>query len=312
MYIKNYSNNNFQTFTKINTIFDFDNIEFEKNYNAWWSFFFDIRTSNWSEIVNNYKITNRIEIYDECLERDIFVWYIRGYNFTEQWVVRIYWNDDLWVYDNIKFEWSFTGQAFNYTIDSIINQFFVSTWSNGIRSNIIVESPHWSLFASWWDISNLSWIWLFDQIKSKFPTLYWVFKDWKIYITDKDKYDVILQWSYRYDQNDLANNTIEWFEVKNNRDSYELPFTAQWLYEDLYIDIDVEQSKLQDIDVWNKKRVYLRWCDGVVLADYIGIVQSIEYKSSNISFYNITVSNWKTYTWPYLKKSNRFLREKLY
>lgn len=312
MYIKNYSNNNFQTFTKINTIFDMDNIEFEKNYQSGGSFFFDIRSDNWSEIISKYKITNKIEIYDECLEKNVFVWYVRGYNFTEKWLVRVYWNDDLRVYDNIKFDGTYSWQWFTYTIDSIINQFFVSTWSNGIRSNIIVESPHWSLSASWWDISNLSWVGLFDQIKTKFPQLYRVFKDWKIYITDKDKYDVLLQWSYRYDQNDLANNTIEWFEVKNNRDSYELPFIAPWSYEDLYIDIDVWQASMLEIDIGYKKRVFLRWCDWVVLADYIGIVKSIEYKLSNISFYNLTISNNKTYTWPYLKNSNRFLREKLY
>jgi len=73
MYIKNYSNNNFQTFTKINTIFDMDNIEFEKNYQSGGSFFFDIRSDNWFDIISNYKITNKIEIYDECLEKNVFI-----------------------------------------------------------------------------------------------------------------------------------------------------------------------------------------------------------------------------------------------
>lgn len=312
MYIKNYSNNSLGTYTKINTVFDLQGLEFQKNYQAWWSFFFDIRSNDWSDIISKYKITNKIEIYDECLEKDVFIWYIRGYNFTENWFVRIYGNDDMWVYENIEFTGTYTGQWFVFTINSIINQFYVSTGSNPIRNNIIVEDTYWTLSASWRDITWLTWIGMFNQIITKFPQLYWVYKDGKIIITLKDKYNTVLQWSYRYDQNDLSNNTIEWFEVKNNWDSYKLPFKSDNIFDTLYIDVNVVPSEIKDIEVWYKKRVFIRWCDWIILADYQWIIQSIEYKLWEIEFYNITVSKWKSYIWPYLKNTNRFLRERLY
>lgn len=318
MYIKNYTNNNFQTYKKVNTIFDLQDLEFKKEFQSPWSFYFDIKTDNWADVIEKYKITNKIEIYDECLEANVFVWYIRWYNITEKWIVRIYGNDDMWIIDQATTTqaWAFNKDPLTpqrpYSIQEAFDRFVAGT--NNIVIPFTVQILSWLQSMEREFAEGTSYIYFFNYVRDKFTSqgINWFYSNWVIYVWVESDIQTVLQWSYRYDANSIEDNTIEWFEIKNNWDSYQTKYIAPWSYETLYIDIDVKPSLTKDIEIGNKKRVYIRWCDWLVIADYLGIIQTIEYKLSWVDFYNISVSNGKNYTWPYLKNTSKFLRSRLY